>query len=261
MQNIKSKLHNNLIKNNQPIKLYCVFLLSVFLFKIFALIVQIFYPKFRWSDYEIFSNSFYLARDSYWDTIFIIFNSLAIPFLIIFILSFYLKYFKLQNLKYLFLFLSLGLIQYAFLESSLAFFMPIFEHGIAPTNNEIIILILIMLAIFAFFFFKMLKFDIFQNQERHQEKTKKFVINYLPWMLGIHLFIIFLIASSIFPLLEALSFGLMAIIFSVLTRFIIKFLYGKKFFLTKLLLSLPILYLIYSFFSSLIYMAFHGVNS
>ena len=245
MQNIKSKLYNNLIKNNQPIKLYCIFLLSAFLCKIFILIAQIYYPIFKWQDYDIFSDSFSLVSSNYWGTIFKIFSLLAVPLLMTFILSFYYNLFKEKNLKYLFLFLALSLFQYSLLRGPLAI-MYIFEYGVVPTNKELWITVFGILIIVIFFFLKMLKFDILKNQEINQEKTKKFVTNYLPFILSIHLFIAFLISYDYSDLfIDFLSFDLpLFIIFTISTWFTIKFLYDKKLFLTKLILSLPVLVII-----------------
>ena len=187
MQNIKSKLYDNLIKNNQPIKLYCIFLLSALLFKIFILIVQIFYPMPKWSDYD--QEELWDINGIYWENITLLFLIIAFFCFMFFIFS---NKYKIRNLKYIFLFLTLLAFEYAILPGPSFFY--IFEFGQAPSSNKIIATIFVILIISLFFYIKMKNATIFQNQESDEKKLKKFIKTYIPILLIIHTILMFLLS-------------------------------------------------------------------
>ena len=174
MQNIKSKLYDNLIKNNQLIKLFSIFLLSLFLFKIIVFSSEIIYPKPDFPsehEYELIE-----ANKNYYANMPIIFSVISIVFLVTFII---LIFKKKENIKYLFLFLLLLCLNHGFIVAGSTAF---YEYGNGTPKIISIIAIFSLISLSYFLYRKMKENNIFKNNANDivlEHPLKKYIIKFI----------------------------------------------------------------------------------
>ena len=247
MLKIKNTI-NQFTETRQHLKLLSVFFLSTLLFKILILYVQIFYKAPYWN-YNTLSPNFYLIYDTYWSDIVKIFLTIALLSFFTFLIL-HIK--KINNKKYIFLFLSLLCLNYTYKGFIL---FPIFESGLAPSNADILLTVFAVLFISYLFYDQMNKLKIFDSKQSNETYLKKYIVRYWPLYFSIYVFLSYLMVAdyklmSLVIALPDIFFFLgifLVIIIWHLDSKILKFLVVKKYFMQRIwiILFMPFVYIIH----------------